>query len=100
VEDSALDVGRVPYYNGGDDEIEAASSVLLAFEGSIAQSAEAMEAYGPSEGIAGLALVQLCDRLPTQRRIVQPVEGEGGAFDPPDFAERQRESVLPMSGAI
>ena len=69
--------------------------MLLAFEGSVAQSAEAMEAHGSSEGITGLALVQLCGRLPTQRRIVQPVEGEEGAFDPPDFAQRQREPILP-----
>ena len=73
-------------------------SSRVAFEISIAQSAEAMEAHGPSEGVAGFALVQLCSRLPAQNRIVQPVEGEEGAFERPDFAQRQCEPVLPRIG--
>lgn len=49
--DGALHVDGVPRDDGGHDEVEATGSVLLAFQGSIAKSAEAMEAWGVGEGV-------------------------------------------------
>src|SRR5215469_2781368 len=84
----------VPECNGGGDEREPARTILLRLGCTIAQSAEAMEANRAGEGVARLALVELRSRLPPEPRPLEPVEHKQGAFDPPDFAQSQRQPVL------
>ena len=49
---------------------------------------------GASEGIPGLAFVELRRRLPPEWRQLEPVEDEQRALDPTDFAQGPRQAVL------
>ena len=49
--------------------------------------------------ILRLTLVEFGCCLPTERRILEPVEGRQGSLDPADLTQRQGQAVLPRIGA-
>ena len=60
------EIDGVPKDDGGGDDGKPARAVLLRLDRAISQPAEAMKAYGASEGIPGLAFVELHGRLPSE----------------------------------
>lgn len=56
--DGPFHVDGIPQHNGGRHQIETGGTVALVFKTAIAHLAEAVEKHGPSERVAGLALVQ------------------------------------------
>src|SRR6201996_4794934 len=85
------EINRVPERDGGGDESKPARTVLLGFDRTIAQAAEAVEADSADQGVARLALVQLRRGLASKARQLDPVEHEKRALEPPDFAQGQRQ---------
>jgi hypothetical protein len=88
------DIDGVPKGDGGGDDGKPVRAVLLRLNRAISQPAEAMKADGTSEGIPGLAFVELHGRLPPEGRQLEPVEHEQCPLDPTDFAQGQRQAVL------
>src|SRR5215469_6566578 len=88
------EIDRVPKDDGGGDDGKPARAILLRLDRAISQPAEAMKADGASEGIPGLAFVELRRRLPPECRQLEPVEYEQRALDPTDFAQGPRQAVL------
>jgi len=88
------EIDGVPKGDGGGDDGKPARAVLLCLDRAISQPAEAMKADGASEGIPGLAFVELRGRLPPKCRQLEPVEHEQCALDPTDFAQGPRQAVL------
>ena len=91
---SATEIDGVPEDDSRDGEIEARSPVSLIFEGAVTDFAETVKEHRPGERVARLALVEAGIRSPPQSRIADPVEGEEGAFEPSDLAERFRQRIL------
>ena len=85
-----LKVAGVPQDDGGNHQIQPGRAVLLVLVGAVADFAETMDEDGAGEAVAGFALVQLLAGLPAECRILQPVEGEQRAFQPPQLAQGQR----------
>jgi hypothetical protein len=96
--ESTIEIDGVPQRDGGGHQRQPASTILLDFYGAITQATESVETDGASESISGLALVQFRSRLPSKLRHLQPVQCKQRAFDPTDFAQSQREPVLPWIG--
>jgi len=94
----ALEIPCVPEDDRGDDEIQAGGAVLLVLVGSVADFAEPVDEHRPCQAVAGLALVELLAGLAAQFRVFQPVEGEEGALQPAQFAQRGGDAVLPGMG--
>lgn len=84
-----LHVDRVPEDDGGHDEVETAGPVLLGFLRPVANAAQAMEADGAGQCVAGFAFVQLGRGLATKGRVFQPVQGEERPLDAADLPEGQ-----------
>jgi len=97
--DRAAEIDRVPQRDRRRDQGEAARAVLLQFGDAVAQAVEAVEAHGPGQGVAAFALVQLGRGLEAQLRLFQPVQGVERALDAADFAQGERQAVLPGVGA-
>jgi hypothetical protein len=55
---SPFEIDRVPERDCCDNQVQAASSMALVFEGAIADFAESVETDGPSHGIVCFALVE------------------------------------------
>ncbi len=55
--DGALEVPRVPQDDGGDEEVQARSAVLLVLVGAVTDLAKAMDENGPRQAVACFALV-------------------------------------------
>jgi len=72
--DSSPKIDGVPEDDGGDDEVETAGAVLLAFVDSVTDTAETMKENRAREGVVGLSLIQFASGLPTQHRIFKPIE--------------------------
>ena len=54
----AAEIDGVPQRDRGRDQGEPTRAVLLCLDGTVAQSAEAMEADGTGQRVSGLALVE------------------------------------------
>jgi hypothetical protein len=53
-----------------------------------------MKEHRPGKRVARLAFVEAGIRSPPQRRVADPVQGEEGAFEPADLAERLGQRIL------
>ena len=62
--------------------------------GPVPEPAEPVKADGTSERVAGFAFVELDRCLPTQVRLVQPVQREQRPLEAADLAQCQRQTVL------
>src|SRR5215218_7643385 len=58
-EDGLAKVAAVPEHDGGDEQVQAAGTVQLAFVGAVADLPEPVEEDGLAEVVAGLALFRL-----------------------------------------
>ena len=92
--DGRLQISRVPEDDGGDKQVEAGGAVLLVLVGSVADFAEPMDEDRAGQAVAGLALVEFLAGRAPQFGIVDPVEREQRAFQPPEFAQRGGDAVL------
>ena len=68
--------------------------MALVLESAVAQFAEAVEEDGAGERVAGLALVEDAAGATPLVGIVEPIEHEEGALDPPDLAQCAGDRVL------
>jgi hypothetical protein len=93
--DRAAQIAGVPQDDGGDEEIEAGSAVLLVLVGAVADFAQPMNEDGTRQAIACLALVELAVRVAAQLRVLNPIEREQSAFQPAELAQRRGDAVLP-----
>lgn len=97
--EGARQVHGVPRRDGGNDEVQGAGPMFLAFKAPISDATEAMKADGARQGVFRLALIQLDRRLAPQDRVVEPVECKQGPLDATDLAQGEREPVLARIGA-
>ena len=95
---TAPQIDGVPQDDGGDNQVEAAGAMLLAFIAAVMDPAKAVEADGARQRVPGFALVQLGGGLPTERRVLEPVEDEQRPLDPTDFPKCQGKAVLARIG--
>jgi len=93
------EIHGVPERDRSGDEREPACTILLRLGRAVAQSAEAVKADGAGEGVARFVFVELHGRRPAESRQLEPVEHEQRAFDPTDFAQRERQPILARIGA-
>ena len=89
-----LQIDRVPEHDGRRHQIQAAGAVALVLEAPVAHLAQAIEEHGPGQGVSGLALVEPSLDAAAQFDVLQPVEGEQAAFNPPQLAQRHGQAVL------
>ena len=68
--------------------------MALVLESPVAQFTEPVEEDGASERVAGLTLVEDAAGTASLLGIVEPVEHEQGALDPPDFTQCAGDGVL------
>src|SRR5215203_509274 len=92
--ESPLEIDGVPEGDCGGNEREAARPMLLQRGGPVPEPAEPVKADGASERVAGFAFVELDRCLPTQVRLVQPVQREQRPLEAADLAQCQRQTVL------
>jgi len=92
--DGAVEIGGVPQRNGCGNEGQARGAMKLVLEGAVVQLAETVEEEGAGKGVAGLTLVEHAAGTTTLRGIVEPVEHEQGALDPPNLAQCAGDRVL------
>ena len=64
--DGALQVSRVPEDDGGDEQVQAGSAVLLVLVGPVADLAEPVDEDRACQAVARLALVQLPPSLASE----------------------------------
>ena len=69
-------------------------AMALVLEGAVAQFAKPVEEDGTGERVAGLTLVEDAAGAAPLFGIVEPVEHEQGAFDPPYLSQRAGNRVL------
>ena len=93
--DGALEIPRVPQDDRGDEQIEAGGAVLLVLVGAIADFAEPMNEDRPGQAVAGLALVEFLPGRAPQFGILDPVESEQRALQPPQLAQGGGDAILP-----
>jgi len=89
------EIHRVPERDGGGDEGQPTGPILPCRDSAIAQAAKAVEADGTGKRVARFALVQLNRGLAPEFRHLQPVQSEQCSLDAADFAQGQRQPVLP-----
>jgi hypothetical protein len=92
------DVGRVPVDDRGDDQVQPRCPVLLRLGAAVCDPTLLEGADDLREEMTLFGLVQAGVAASTQCQAFQPVEREQGAFDPPQFLERQVELVLSVVG--
>ena len=73
--DGVLQVTRVPQDDGGDEQVEAGTAMLLVLVCSIAYLAQAMDEHSPRQAVACLPLVQFLPGRAAQVRLADPVQG-------------------------
>lgn len=73
--------------------------MLLGLSCTVVQPSKPMEADRSGERVAAFALVQLRRRLPSQLRLLQPVQGEKSPLDTADLSQCERQPVLSGIGA-
>ena len=84
--DRAVQIEGVPQDDGGDEEVEAGSAMLLVFEGAVADFAETMQEDGARQAVARLALVEFTARIAAQLRVFDPIERIQGALQSAQLA--------------
>jgi len=99
IDHGTLKVTHVPQDNGGDEQVESRSAVLLVLIGSVADFLEPTDEHRRRQTAASLALVQLLSCLPAELRLADPVEREQGTFKPSQLAQRGGDPVLPRIGS-
>ena len=95
--DGAFEIAGVPKDDRGHDEVEARRAMLLVFVSAVAADfAEPVDEteHGARETVARLAFVELLTGPAPEYRVVDPVESEERAFQPPQFAKRGGDAVL------
>lgn len=91
-------VGRVPIYDGGDDEVEPRSAILLRLARAVGDASLFVGADGTGQNVALLGLVQSRMAASAQRGRLEPVEHEQRTADAAHLGEREVELVLPFVG--
>ena len=99
VSDDFTQLHGVPEDDNCREQVHASDSVVLAFGGTIADFAPAMEADGPLQRVMCLALVEPYLGAALQIGIQNPVDHEQGAFDAADLAQGRGQFVLPRIGS-
>lgn len=92
--DGAVKIEGIPECDGCGEQGLPGGAMALVFESAVAQFAQAVEEDGTGERVAGLALVEDGAGTTPLLRIVEPVEQEQGALNPPDLAQRAGDRVL------
>lgn len=90
----AVEINGVPQDDGRDDEVKTGCPVPLVLKDAVAQFAEPIEEDGAGECVAGLAFVEVGIGAAMQICVIEPVEHEQGAFDPPDLAQGAGDRIL------
>ncbi len=94
--DGIRQVGRVPVNDGGNCQIETRCAELLRVLPSVGDATLPEGADHLSQCVALLALVQArLAKLSEQGRL-QPIQHEQGAFNAPQFLQRQIELILAL----
>ena len=89
-----VEIDGVPQNDSGGHQIESAGSITLLLESAVADFAKPVEEHGPGQRVPRLTLVQPGMDSTTQLDILQPVQDKQRALDPPQFAQRNRQTVL------
>ncbi len=92
--DRAVEVEGVSERHRGRCQRQPGRAVPLVLERAVAQLAQSVEENGARERVAGLALVEDETGAASLLGIVESVEHEQGALDPPDLAQRAGDRVL------
>ena len=93
--DHPFQIDRIPQDNRRHNQIKAAGTVALKFVGTIPDFAKPVEAHGAGQCIFRLALVQSSSHALPQARVKQPIQRKDSALDAANFAQSERQSVLP-----
>lgn len=96
--DGLTEVFGVPVDDDGGEQVETCHAVVLPLCGTVADFALPPDAQGVFQGVMGLTLVQADLGPALHVRVEEPLDDEEGAFDAPDFAERNGQLVLARVG--
>ena len=75
-------------------QIQAAGAIALVLEAPVAEFAQPVEEHGPGQRVPASPLFRPDMDPSAQLDALQPFQGEQRAFDPAQFPQRQRQTVL------
>ena len=79
--ESTIEIDGVPQYDSKDDQVEAARTVTLVFEGSVAEFALSVKEDCPGQRVSGFALVEPYLNALSEFGILHPFEHEQGSSE-------------------